>query len=248
MLKQFATSAKDLSKNPLGIIALFIVLIYGFAALTVAASSNLEAADRHLICQFLVTFPFVVLGVFGWLVSCHYEKLYAPRDFKSDDGFINTLKEKNARPELKNLDKKIDEKIKKVLSSESLTLENSDSNTIREKLSQAAEEITNEIRNSSFITVDARAFTKSDEDVFELPVSAFRSFGEFTDEIYFAIDSYVKPFEYGHSWVIRNPRNNEIIKNSRMITGVGPGDPVADNRSLAEVGIFPGSVLEIIRP
>jgi hypothetical protein len=40
-LNQFGESARALSKNPLGIIALFIVLIYGFAALVVGSSSQL---------------------------------------------------------------------------------------------------------------------------------------------------------------------------------------------------------------
>lgn len=42
----FGETAKSLARNPLGIIALFIVLIYGFASLVVGFSSRLEDTER----------------------------------------------------------------------------------------------------------------------------------------------------------------------------------------------------------
>ncbi len=53
-LKEFGDTAKALAKNPLGIIALFIVLIYGFAALVVGASSQLGPEERYPIVWFLI--------------------------------------------------------------------------------------------------------------------------------------------------------------------------------------------------
>jgi|GEM_PF-1952917 len=75
--------------NPLGIIALFISLIYGMSALLLAASvDSLEPHNETILVVFTVIFPFVVLGVFGWLVANHHKKLYGPKDFKSDEGFL----------------------------------------------------------------------------------------------------------------------------------------------------------------
>lgn len=88
-LKEFGGIAKGLAKNPLGIIALFIVLIYGFASLVVGFSGHLESGERTPIIWFLVLFPVVVIGVFGWLVSSHHHKLYAPADFKNEDNFLS---------------------------------------------------------------------------------------------------------------------------------------------------------------
>ncbi|MBI5789020.1 MAG: hypothetical protein HZA78_09220 [Candidatus Schekmanbacteria bacterium] len=87
----FGDTAKALAKNPLGIIALFIVLIYGFASLVVGASSNLQSVERIPLIWFLVIFPFVVLGVFAWLVSNHHKNLYAPSDFKDERHFVGML-------------------------------------------------------------------------------------------------------------------------------------------------------------
>ena len=77
-ISAFGKTAKGLAKNPLGIIALFIVLIYGFASLVVAFSDKLVAGERVPLIWFLVVFPCLVLAVFGWLVSRHHTKLYAP--------------------------------------------------------------------------------------------------------------------------------------------------------------------------
>jgi CheY-like chemotaxis protein len=90
-VSNFGSTARSLAKNPLGIIALFIVLVYGFAALVVAASSKLESTNRLPLVWFLVIFPVLVLIEFGWLVSRHHQKLYAPSDYKSDTAFIETF-------------------------------------------------------------------------------------------------------------------------------------------------------------
>lgn len=98
-IKEFGNIARDLVRNPLGIIALFIVLIYGFATLLVGASNNLEANDRFPIVWFLVIFPVIVLFVFAWLVSRHHKKLYAPSDYKDESNFLD-----NYNPNLKSLE------------------------------------------------------------------------------------------------------------------------------------------------
>ena len=91
-LKDLTGSAKDLSKNPLGIIALFIVLVYGFACLLFGfTSENLAPDEKQPIILFVVIFPVVVLFVFTWLVAKHHDKLYAPSDYREDKSFLQTL-------------------------------------------------------------------------------------------------------------------------------------------------------------
>lgn len=78
------------AKNPLGIIALFISLIYGMSALLLGTSlKSLSAGNQTALVAFVIVFPFVVLWVFGWLVSRHHTKLYGPADYRSDAGFLN---------------------------------------------------------------------------------------------------------------------------------------------------------------
>ncbi len=87
-MKEFSETAKSLSKNPLGIIALFIVLVYAVAALVTTFASSLEQTDRTPLIWFLVLFPVLVLGVFAWLVSRHAEKLYGPADYRDEENYV----------------------------------------------------------------------------------------------------------------------------------------------------------------
>lgn len=95
----FSKSAQKLSKNPLGIIALFLVLVYGIAGFVLGLSGeSLEASHKSLLVWFLIIFPIIVFVSFIWLVVYHREKLYAPMDFRSDEAFFrmtpNEQKEK----------------------------------------------------------------------------------------------------------------------------------------------------------
>jgi CheY-like chemotaxis protein len=87
-INSFGQTAKGLARNPLGIIALFIVLVYGLAALVTAFASSLTADERIPLIWFLVIFPVLVLMVFSWLVSKHSDKLYSPSDFKNEDNYV----------------------------------------------------------------------------------------------------------------------------------------------------------------
>jgi len=87
-ISSFGQTAKGLARNPLGIIALFIVLVYGLAALVTAFASSLTTAERLPLIWFLVIFPVLVLVVFSWLVSRHSGKLFAPSDFKDEDNYV----------------------------------------------------------------------------------------------------------------------------------------------------------------
>lgn len=88
----FLKDAKEYARNPLGIVALFISLIYGFASLLLGASADkLESIERWPLLLFVVLFPFAVLYVFYKLVTEHHGKLYSPSDYKTDDSFLRTL-------------------------------------------------------------------------------------------------------------------------------------------------------------
>ena len=86
---KFAESAQGFTKSPLGIIALFIVLVYGFASLVVGFGTGLSEYVLPLI-YFMVFFPILVFIGFVWLVAKHHNKLYGPSDFRSEDNYIKT--------------------------------------------------------------------------------------------------------------------------------------------------------------
>src|SRR5947209_3705391 len=89
--KTFNETAARLSKNPLGIIALFLVLVYSFAAIVAAAPSSITSTERAPIIYFLVTFPFVVLGLFGFIVIRYPSHLFSPGDFKNEANYVTLV-------------------------------------------------------------------------------------------------------------------------------------------------------------
>jgi hypothetical protein len=89
MTDQFGQTAVKLSQGPLGIIALFIVLIHGFAALVLGFASEIGDSNRSVLVWFLVLFPVGVFVGFAWLVSAHHQKLYPPQAFRQEEHFLH---------------------------------------------------------------------------------------------------------------------------------------------------------------
>jgi hypothetical protein len=89
----FMEKAKGLTRNPLGIIGLFISLIYGFACLVLGISlNNLHGSEERLpLIWFIILFPVLILIAFTYLVIYHHKKLYAPSDYKDEKNFVNTF-------------------------------------------------------------------------------------------------------------------------------------------------------------
>jgi hypothetical protein len=97
----FIKIGKDFARNPLGIIAIFISLIYGFASLLLnSTASALTESERWPLIIFVVAFPILILLAFYRLVTKHHGKLYAPGDFKDDKSFLRTLSDWEADDKL----------------------------------------------------------------------------------------------------------------------------------------------------
>ncbi|MGE3333421.1 MAG: hypothetical protein AB7I36_07250 [Rhodospirillaceae bacterium] len=89
MIDKFLDGGAKYVRNPLGVIGLFIALIYGAAALLVGTTASVLNVDQvWALVGFIVAFPVLVLGVFFSLVVWHHQNLYAPQDFRSDEGFL----------------------------------------------------------------------------------------------------------------------------------------------------------------
>ena len=135
-MKEFYKNTKNLARSPLGIIALFISLIYGFACLVLStASTNLESNERILLIWFLILFPIIILISFLFLVTKHHRKLYGPSDFKDEKIFLETIDIKTQKKvliestDLKSKERQDDnyslpksERLKQYLIAENLTL------------------------------------------------------------------------------------------------------------------------------
>ena len=93
----FGKIAAILSRGPLGIIALFIVLVYGLASLLITSGGDFAPAERLLLVCFLVFFPILLLAVFAWLVSNHPGKLFNPNQFEEKPLVIALVKRRDRK-------------------------------------------------------------------------------------------------------------------------------------------------------
>lgn len=85
----FGKIAVRLARNPLGVIALFIVLVYAISGWVFTQSApSLNDTQKTILILFIVIFPCVILLVFYRLVANHHTKLYAPIDYRDDQAFL----------------------------------------------------------------------------------------------------------------------------------------------------------------
>jgi len=159
----FLRRTQGLTRNPLGIIALFISLIYGFACLVLSTSiDNLHSSCERLpLIWFIIIFPVVILIAFILLVIFHHEKLYAPSDFKEDDSFIQTIDKKKIK------EKRLEE-IKELKSSSPSSADNQSEDELtktEEKEPETSGELTNMVNDirSSEENESTKGETQTDE-------------------------------------------------------------------------------------
>ncbi len=108
--KDFGSIAVKLSRSPLGIISLFVVLVEAIAA-GIAVFSNFEPNAQLILVIFVTVFPLIVFASFVFLVIKHHTKLYAPSDYTDEQNFMDTLAQLSDRP-LITTTEDIKEKIK----------------------------------------------------------------------------------------------------------------------------------------
>ena len=122
-VSDFMDKAKSLKKNPLGIIALFISMIYGFACLVLSTSiNNIHGPQERLpLIWFLIGYPILILIAFIYLVVFHHEKLYAPSDFKDESNFIMIMDRKKRKKRIQNEVDAIKEEINEDKTTDSTT-------------------------------------------------------------------------------------------------------------------------------
>lgn len=87
-----ARTATVLSRNPLGLLALCLLIGEAIAGMFLLHPGGLLAAERVLLCSFVVAYPLCVVAAIYRLVSRHHTKLYAPADFRDERCFLDVLR------------------------------------------------------------------------------------------------------------------------------------------------------------
>ncbi|MBL9105309.1 MAG: hypothetical protein JNL82_30460 [Myxococcales bacterium] len=87
-----ARTATVLSRNPLGLLALCLIVGEAIAGLFLVAAGELGRLERGLLCLFVVLYPILVVAAIYRLISRHHTRLYAPADFRDERCFLELLR------------------------------------------------------------------------------------------------------------------------------------------------------------
>jgi len=186
-----------------------------------------------------VVFPFVVLGVFIWLLIRYPGNLYSPWQYTSEVGVetYTTALDRQVRT------------TSKVYRAAALKAFSANEGSSGEWSDPEGEDVLLEriekfVRDSS-ITVDRSRIIPRTNPV-QIPVTDETTVGDLLDTIYFEIATIVHPFSYGSSWVLKDEDGSQLTELGTRWAG-----HVRDERRLNEVGITPGQTLfaeQLTRP
>jgi hypothetical protein len=253
-MSKLAEAWKDRQLTPLAIIALFISLsevIAGIAAITTSGTVQV------LFALFAIGFPILAGILFFWILWHRPWVFYHPTEYGNETD-VSTFVEAMQRgfPKVAELDKQIEQTVKKVLTSDNVvnnllssisTKDNDIQPRVEEILRKTAEDVVISVRHSSFLTIDSKPILGSNGKLMSVPYTQFESIGLLLRYIWSEIE--ILPIHtYTTDWILIDLETNRIFDDIGSRYARKHLGSKWDNRSLKEVGIHPGSTLGVIRP
>ncbi len=228
--------------NPLAVIVVFVSFTEFVAggALVLKAEGGVLAA----LTTFVIAFPAFVAAAFFFVLWFRPTHLYAPKDHTSSQDFIKSLtvssdlrqreiaKQNDAyKNQLETLRHELNQKL------------TDGSGDKASDISVAVTEAVDAAEKATTISVEMPDGKRSTYWLATLP-----SFGSLTDQVYFDIKPAfrIRAYMYGTEWTLEDIKSRRRIQHARTFTGIGPGVPVEDSRTLADVGILPGAELRLV--
>lgn len=232
--------------SPIGFFALALLIVEAFLA-TVLIGANLQANEKMLgVWTGVAMFIVVVVMVFMLVWS-------KPEHFVFDRTALlerEKMRRSAGSHQLNELAPTVEETLQRELPSDRITamLSTRSGADLVAALKEEATRISENIKQSAFIAVDFRPFAR-ELGIETYPIiAAFKTMGDLTDELYFALKDLVRPYAYGTDWILRDKASGRIFPTLRMLTGTPVGTPLTDTRSLDDVGIRAGKELEVVQP
>jgi hypothetical protein len=232
--------------NPLSIIFTF----FSFTEVMVGYGvSQTEGLIQLTLTLFVVTFPTLAAFAFFLLLWYRPRNLYAPKDFQTDEAYLKNY-ESEGSPSLAQLEAAIQKAVTAKLTSTELVgkvATPGDEAKVKEILRSAASDISQTIHEQQFFTVTFKAFASDIEDL-TLPVDGYGTVNDLIAQLHRVLRRRVRPYYYGTDWALRDAATGRTIQTARMLAGLPPGQRLADSRTLPEIGIRPGSRVEVFKP
>jgi len=245
------------SLTPLWVVSIFVSLTETVLGVGVIHTTG---GVQIALTVFVMAFaPLVALGFFLILWFKPYV-FYPPAEFAQVD--VATYVAAMRSSSLVSGDKlysQIEKTVKNVLSSKEtqLTLLMEDKDRVmpanlNRLLQTVANEAVEEIRKTSFVTVDSRPLDEDKGTIFQIHYDQDLPVDQFLDSVYFAINkdcalgvSILIPFTYTKSWILRDRDSGKVFDEIGAQWSWRQGKQ-HDSRPLGSIGITAGLFLEAI--
>jgi hypothetical protein len=239
--------------TPLWVISLFLSLTE-----TVLGIGVIQTTDRIQVALtiFVLAFPILIaVGFFVILWNRPYV-FYAPGEYGKQDvrRYVEAMQLRSG--DGRSLFPEIERIVRSRLLSDEVVgqLTNVVSDRAGERIEGQVTKILNSvasrtvesIRESRFITIDARSLIGAEGKVWQIPYEKHATVSGLLDSIWFMLKPYGVPsMRYGRIWALRDATSGKILKEMGRSWAMRHGE-VLDTRSLSDVGIKPGSSLEAV--
>ena len=219
------SSFKQRIFTPLGIIALFISLSEAIAGIVVTQTSS---ATQIILTVFVVFFPIIISTMFFYVLWNRPQVFYHPKEYGGEADVATFTKAMELRfKTIPFLSKNIEDQI--LISIEDKKI---------------AEEIINNVRKKEFIEIDTTQILGKNGEIVRVPYREFQSIGLLLKFIWFEAE-VLDVHSYNKEWIIKDVETGEVFKDIGSIYARTHFGTKWDERSLKEVGIYPGSRLSI---
>lgn len=242
--------------TPLWVISLFVSLTEAFLSIAVTQTSG---TIQLALTIFVIVFPLLTaIGFFAvlWYKPLHF---YAPTEYGKK---LSPRELAEVFAPKRNLDEsKLYEDIqstirstltsKEIISKLSETVAKGAGKKIEEQVASvlisAADKTVEKIGTSNFLTIDSTQLLNQNGKIWRVPYEQFATIDDLLDDIWFSLTPYIPSYTYGEKWVLYNKKTGTVLKDIGYRWAAAHSEH-RDNRSLQEVGITPGTRLEIIFP
>jgi hypothetical protein len=238
--------------TPLWIVASFVSLTEAVLGIAVIQT---QGGIQIALTAFLITFPVLIAGLFFTILYLKPFVFYSPKEFGEQTSVRDYVEAMQRQPVLDNkIYQNIQEAVRDTLMSKELIAEligviadgsgKQIEQRVEEILDTASEVAVEKIREVGFVTIDATALLTFSGSIWNEPYDPKMLVAGFLHGLYFSLSPVVSAYSYGEEWVLKDKETGKIFNDiGRLGTGTSE-----DKRSLAEVGIRSGMILQVVRP
>lgn len=228
--------------NPLAVIIVFVSL----TEFVVGGSLILKAEGGILVAltTFVIAFPLIVAAAFFFVLWFRPAHLYAPQDHNSSQDFLKSLRVNSDLRQREIASQNDAYKNQLDTLRYELNRKLADGSGVKSSdISVAVTEAVDAAEKATSISVEMPDGKRSTYSLATIP-----TFGSLADQVFFDTGHIFRfsPYMYGQEWALNDIKSGRRIQHARIFTGIGPGVPVKDSRSLADVGILPGAELRLV--